>query len=153
MKKIIWSSLCVVLGITLMLSMAASQASASPGKQDPAVKGYDMNEYLDMLLATGQYGKYEKFIKISDPAEYEKHSSKVTEWKTGFPAKVDPSHPMYAMKTVAETYGFNSSTDTFTLLSESDNQAWVKVSHYNRTYYASLEKMNGEWQVKSVYNI
>jgi hypothetical protein len=153
MNKFLRISLYALLGTTLsLLVIATPQAVAKPSDVNASVKA-DMNEYLDMLLATGQYGKYEKFIKISDPAEYVKHLSKYREWKNGYSINVEHSHPMYAMRTAAESYGFDSPNDIFTLLSQSESKAWVKVSHDNHIYYASMEKVNGEWQVKSLYNI
>lgn len=154
MNKLMRNTMYALLGASFTFSvMAAPLASANATNVKTTVKSYDMDEYLDMLLASGQYEKYDRFIKIADPSAYAKHIANYSQWENGYPVYADQSSPVYAMQAVAQDYGFDGPDDTFTLLSRTDNKAVVQVHHDSRIYYASMVNENGTWQVKAVYRI
>lgn len=156
MDKFIRHVMFALMGAAFTFSaIAAPVASAHASDVKTTVKSYDMDEYLDMLLATGQYDKYDKFVKIADQEAYAKHVAKYTNWRNGYPIYAgDLSDPVDAAKADAALYGLNADKDQFILLSQTSGRAWVKILHSGRTYYASmLQSKTSDWYIKALYQI
>lgn len=172
MNKYIRNTLSAFLGAAFVFSvigapLASAHAVNKPGivhKQEKSkkpvrknaqttVRSYDMDEYLDMLLATGQYDKYDRFAQIALPDAYAKHIANYSYWRNGYPARAFLSTPLQAAKADAAQYGFNANADRFTLVSQSASKAVVKIVHSGKTYYANMLKSNSGWYMDSVYRL
>lgn len=154
MNKFVRNTTFALLGATFAMSvMAAPMASAHASDVKTTVKSYDMDEYLDMLITTGQYDKYDRFAKIADAQSWDKHISRYTVWRSGYPVAYDLSDPVYALKLDAKQYGFDAAKDQFRLVSKSGDKAWVRITHSGNTYYANMLHSEGGWYINAVYRV
>lgn len=108
-----------------------------------------MDEYLDMLLATGQYAKYERFVQIASPEAYAKHLTWYNGWVNG--DATDSGTLVYVVINQAANLGFDAGHDTFTLVGNNGHEAWVRVLHGDGRYYVVLQPVaDGVWHVAHV---
>lgn len=156
MKKLFRNTIFTVIGgvfaMSLMLVPLMGTAQAAAPEAAVSVKSYDMDEYLDMLLQTGQYAKYDRFARIASPESWAKHVTKYNTWVNGYPVyAVGYTDPAWVVRAEASRLGFDAANDLFTLQYQSDSNAMVQVLHGTRKYQVSLERTsNGGWYVTSV---
>jgi hypothetical protein len=156
MNKYIRNSVIAFVGAAFTFTMLGAPlvSAHAPHKQETpktTVRSYDMEDYLDMLLATGQYDKYARFAQIALPEAYARHSA---HWSNGDPVRIVLNNPLQAAKVDAYKYGFDANADTFTLVSKNSNKAVVKIVHSGIAYYANMLK-NGHsnWYINSVHRV
>lgn len=121
----------------------------SHDRPEVTTRSYNMDEYLDMLLATGQYAKYERFVQIASPEAYAQHLTWYNGWVNGY----DPNGAavIYVVIDQAANLGFDPDHDTFTLVGQNGNTAWVKVRHGYGDYFVVLQPtVGGVWHVAHV---
>lgn len=144
-------------GMFLYMITVPFAATVFAASQDPIVttRSYDMDEYLNMLVSTGQWAKYEKFSKIASPDSWAKHIVWYNAWVNK--SQADSGIGLYPVDTVvakADVLGFDTNNDTFTLVSEGNAKALVKVQHNDESYYVALARTtDGYWYVSYVYQI
>jgi hypothetical protein len=154
-KKRLRNALLTFVGAAFALAAVAApvavNANAKPAEATVTVKSYDMDEYLNMLLKTKQYEKYDTFKKIANKDAWEKHVQYQT-WHQNNLWGVD--YPVWAVMTAAEWLGFDADEDTFKLLSWKKDVAKVKVTHDKKDYVVTLQEISAnKWRVLSTQRI
>jgi hypothetical protein len=160
MKKILRTTILALAGIvfamgTIVAPMAAHANPVSKSEATVTVKSYDMDEYLDMLLETEQYDKYNTFANIANQDAWDKHVARQIAWDYEYPAYVlQHGNPKAVVIAKAARLGFDTDKDTFTLISMQNKQAKVKVNHGDQRFIVTLKpNYYGGWKIIAVKEI
>jgi hypothetical protein len=160
MKKILRTTILALAGIvfamgTIVAPMAAHANPVSKSEATVTVKSYDMDEYLDMLLETEQYDKYNTFANIANQDAWDKHVARQIAWDYEYPAYVSQhGNPKAVVIAKAARLGFDTDKDTFTLISMQNKQAKVKVNHGDQRFIVTLKpNYYGGWKIIAVKEI
>jgi hypothetical protein len=160
MKKILRTTILALAGIvfamgTIVAPMAAHANPVSKPEATVTVKSYDMDEYLDMLLETEQYDKYNTFANIANQDAWDKHVARQIAWDYEYPAYVSQhGNPKAVVIAKAARLGFDTDKDTFTLISMQNKQAKVKVNHGDQRFIVTLKpNYYGGWKIIAVKEI
>jgi hypothetical protein len=160
MKKILRTTILALAGIvfamgTIVAPMAAHANPVSKPEATVTVKSYDMDEYLDMLLETEQYDKYNTFANIANKDAWDKHVARQIAWDYEYPAYVSQhGNPKAVVIAKAARLGFDTDKDTFTLISLQNKQAKVKVNHGDQRFIVTLKpNYYGGWKIIAVKEI
>jgi hypothetical protein len=160
MKKILRTTILALAGIvfamgTIVAPMAAHANPVSKPEATVTVKSYDMDEYLDMLLETEQYDKYNTFANIANQDAWDKHVARQIAWDYEYPAYVlQHGNPKAVVIAKAARLGFDTDKDTFTLISLQNKQAKVKVNHGDQRFIVTLKpNYYGGWKIIAVKEI
>jgi hypothetical protein len=160
MKKILRTTILALAGIvfamgTIVAPMAAHANPVSKSEATVTVKSYDMDEYLDMLLETEQYDKYNTFANIANQDAWDKHVARQIAWDYEYPAYVlQHGNPKAVVIAKAARLGFDTDKDTFTLISLQNKQAKVKVNHGDQRFIVTLKpNYYGGWKIIAVKEI
>ncbi|MDU4959684.1 MAG: hypothetical protein E6X17_03340 [Sporomusaceae bacterium] len=152
MHKFVRSAMIAFVGAAFafnLMGQPVANAHSSPSRETKTtVRSYDMEDYLDMLLASGQYDKYRKFSRIALPDAYARHADR---W-TGDPVRIVYGNPLAAARADSYQYGFDGNADGFSLMSRGTTRAVVKIVHAGSDYYAQMQKNSaGNWYIATVY--
>jgi hypothetical protein len=160
MKKILRNTILVLVGTVFAMGaieapMAALANPVSKPEATVTVKSYDMDEYLDMLLETEQYDKYNTFANIADQEAWDKHVARQNSKDYEYSANVWVwDNPKAVVIAKAERLGFDVDEDTFTLISLQDNKAKVRVIHGDQRFIVTLKPNSyGGWRIISLNEI
>ncbi len=153
MQNILVTLLAIMAGLFILAVPLSGNAYAA-AQPTITTKSYDMDEYLNMLVTTGQWEKYDKFVKVASPESLAKHE----EWfraanNTGSEATKQQELVAF-VKSKAAKLGFNADKDDFSVMSIQDDKAVVRVIHDQNNYYVVIQKSSfGYWFVDYVYVI
>lgn len=159
-NKLIRKAVFALLGAAIAVAVVAAPLTAqaySVTRPEPGVtvRSYDMDEYLDMLLATGQHEKYDRFAKIADAESWAKHIAHQNSWEAKYPVYVWKGQDLLdAVIAHADRLGFDARRDTFTLLYLDDERAAIKVRHDGQHYILKLKAVSYHtWEVRSMFRV
>ncbi len=152
-KHFVQGTLAVIMTMSVMAAPVMAIAyAAAPNQPIVTTKSYDMDEYLNMLVSTEQWEKYDKIVKIANSESLQKHFAWYQEW-SNVGVYDQNNDPMAVVMAQANFYGFHVETDQFKLIRQNNDSAWVRVVNGSETAYFVLQQSNGYWHVIKIYYV
>lgn len=157
MNKYMHNLFVALLGIMagiFVLAVPLTGNAYAAAQSAVTTKSYDMDEYLNMLANTGQWEKYDKFVKVASPESLAKHQEWFKTASNSVAEMTTREDLAVFVKSKAAKLGFNADKDDFTVMSIQDDKAVVRVIHEQDNYYVVVQKSSfGYWFVDYVYVI
>lgn len=150
-NKAVLSLLAALTITTTAVPLTVQAYEVEKPEPGVTVRSYDMDEYLDKLLATGHYDKYERFAQVADAESWAKHIANQNNLAEDAVHAWNGRELLEAVMAEADRYGFDAGRDTFTLLRMDDVRAMILVRHGQERYMIKLvSDYHGTWIIKSI---
>ncbi len=138
-----------------LIKIAREQASArgyDTNRADFSLQWHSNNN-ASVIMTTDQGRKYNIRLAKDDGGLWQVESiSKISDGQLS--GDIGTNNPLAVVKANASRFGFDTNSDSFTLLSQSATKAIVQVRHRGgQTFKVDLERKGGQWSITTIRGI